>query len=48
MVVLLNKMISNFIKLEKFDGDNFIRWQKVQFLLNFEGCVCVEYSEASG
>ncbi|XP_012575611.2 uncharacterized protein [Cicer arietinum] len=34
MAASLKEMTSNFVKLEKFDGGNFIRWQKkMKFLL---------------
>jgi hypothetical protein len=34
MAASLKDMTSNFVKLDKFDGGNFIRWQKkMQFLL---------------
>lgn len=34
MAASLKEMTSDFVKLEKFDGGNFIRWQKkMKFLL---------------
>jgi hypothetical protein len=34
MTTSLKKIISIFVKLDKFDGGNFVRWQKkMKFLL---------------
>ena len=34
MAISLQKMTQNFVKLDRFDGDNFRRWEKkMHFLL---------------
>lgn len=39
MTTSLKEMISNFVKLDKFDGDNFVRWQKKDEILTYYICM---------
>lgn len=45
----LKDLTMNFIKLERFEGGNFLRWQKKIKNLShfFKGGVCPHYSQAS-